>query len=129
MTEAARPFRPGSLRSILTGVLSLLQNRAQLASLEAQEQLERLIGHVVLALLAVVSALIGFIALLLFLAVALPPPWRVAVLGAIALLFALFTLTCLLCLAWRLKHAPQAFTLTRAELQKDWRLLSNKERS
>jgi uncharacterized membrane protein YqjE len=129
MTDTARPYRPGSLRSLLTGVLSLLLNRAQLAELEAQEHWHRLLSYALLAGITLLSAVVALVALLLFLAVILPPAWRAPVLAGTALLFCLIAAASLWRLAWRLAHAPVAFAATRAELQKDWQLLSNKEPS
>ncbi|WP_230369239.1 hypothetical protein [Paludibacterium denitrificans] len=57
--------RPGTLRSFIGGVFSLLLTRAELLSLEAEEQKDRLLATLLLGGLALVCLLLGLMAMLL----------------------------------------------------------------
>ena len=126
MTEDSRP-RPGSLRSLIANLASLFQTRAELFRIEAQEQQERLVGHLLTGVAAAAAALLSLIALLLFLMVVTPPTWRPGVMGGLAVLFMLSTFGLLRYLARRIAASPPPFDLTLRELKKDWHTLSGKE--
>lgn len=119
--------RPGSLRSLLHGAFALLMTRVELFRLEAQEQKDALVGHIVAGAGAVVLLLLGLQALLLCLVVLTPPPWRGAVLGGLALSCLLGGVLVLVWLRRRLERQPPPFATTVAELHKDWAALGRRE--
>lgn len=120
---------PGSIRSLLAGLISLTLTRAELFGIEAHEQQERLIGHLLVGVAALVATLIGLMAGLLFTMVITPPEWRAQVMGGLALLFLLVSVSFFWYLARRLTQAPAPFALSLAEVKKDWHALSGKEES
>lgn len=119
--------RPGSLRSILNGLVALALTRAELLGIEAQEQQERLIGHLVTGVAAMVALLVGLIALLLFVMTVTPGELRAAVLGGLTAVFLLAGLLLLWWLKRRLALAPQPFSNTLNEVRRDWQTLSGRE--
>ncbi|RXZ45056.1 phage holin family protein [Crenobacter cavernae] len=119
--------RPGSLRSLLNGFVSLALTRAELFGIEAHEQQERMIGHLVTGVAAMVALLIGLIAFLLFVMVITPDDLRAAVLGALASLFLVAGAFLLWWLKRRLALAPAPFSSTLTEVRRDWQTLSGRE--
>lgn len=129
MPEEQPPHRPGSLRSLLSSLAALAVTRAELFGIEAQEQQERLLGHVLIGAAALVAVLLSLMAGLLFVMVVTPPQWRALVLGGLALLFLLAAAWLLWLLSRRLNDAPAPFAQSLSEVKKDWRNLTGKDPS
>jgi len=126
MADNAQQPRPGSLRSILGGLVSLLLTRAELLGLEAQEQKEALLFNVLAGVAALIALLVGLQALLLFIMVLSPEPWRALVLGLLALVFLLGGVLALYQMRRRLHRQPAPFSATLSEVRKDWESLNGK---
>ncbi|MDN0075475.1 phage holin family protein [Crenobacter sp. SG2303] len=126
MTDNAQQPRPGSLRSILGGLVSLLLTRAELFGLEAQEQKEALLFDVLTGVAALIAFLVGLQALLLFIMVLSPEPWRALVLGLLAVVFLLGGTFALYRMRRRLHSQPAPFSVTLNEVRKDWEILNEK---
>ncbi|MDN0081457.1 phage holin family protein [Crenobacter sp. SG2305] len=126
MTDNAQQPRPGSLRSVLGGLVSLLLTRAELFGLEAQEQKEALLFDVLTGVAALVAFLVGLQALLLFIMVLSPEPWRALVLGLLAVVFLLGGTFALFWMRRRLHSQPAPFSVTLNEVRKDWEILNEK---
>lgn len=109
----------GSARRLAVTVLAILHTRLSLAGVELEEEIQRLVGALVLALgLALFAAL----ALLVFTLMAvfwLAPENRVGGMAIIAILYAAIAAI----LAWQLRRLflvrPPIFSATLAELEKD----------
>jgi uncharacterized membrane protein YqjE len=119
------PAKPGSLRSLLGRVVSLVLVRAELFSVEAQEHKAALIYNLGLATAAFGALLLGLLSTVLLIAVLTPPAWRVLVLAVIALGFILLALLALWRLKNRLENQGAPFSLTLGEVQKDWDALNS----
>jgi uncharacterized membrane protein YqjE len=126
MADHTSQPRPGSLRSILGGFVSLLLTRAELFGLEAQEQKEALLYNMLAGVAALVALLVGLQALLLFIMVLSPEPWRALVLGLLALFFLAGGAIALLRMRRRLHQQPAPFSATLSEVRKDWDSLNEK---
>lgn len=113
-------------RALFSGLVALLGTRAELLGIEAQEWQERALGHLLVGVAALAATQIGLVALLLFVMVAAPLPWRALVLGALTLCFLLLALALWCWLRYRLSAAVSPFSLTLAEIRKDWQALSGK---
>lgn len=117
----------GRLRSLLSGLVTLTLTRVELLGIEAQELQVRVIGHLLVGVAALVAAQIGLVALLLFVMVAAPLPWRALLLGGLTLLFMLSALGLWCWLRYRLTATTAPFSLTLSEVRKDWQVISGKE--
>ena len=126
-TEHHKDFRPGTVRSVLGRVVSLVLVRAEILTIEAQEHKIALVRQLIWVAAASAFMLVGLMAGMLFLALVMPASVRVAVLGALALGFILLSGLSLWQLKRRFDHQPAPFQLTLSELQKDWEVLSGKD--
>lgn len=120
--ETASP-KAGSLRSIISRLSALILVRAELFTMEAEEQKNRLLHNFLLTGMALLALLFAMISGLILVVALTPPALRVTV-------FAILTLASLaicLLLFWRIKRriSQQAhpFSLTLSEVRKDCRLL------
>ncbi|TDR73858.1 phage holin family protein [Paludibacterium purpuratum] len=126
MTEqASTPPRPGTIRSLLGRFVSLALVRAELFSIEAQEQKEALLGQLMLGFLAFCALLFAMMAGLLFVVAVTPASARPWVLGGLALSGLLGCLLLLWRLAVRLQRQPPAFATTLTEIRKDCQSVFN----
>jgi len=119
--------RPGTVRSVLGRISSLALVRAELFGLEAQEHKIALVNQLVIVAIAFACLLVGLMAGMLFLALAMPPAWRTTILGCLSLGFILLAGLALWQLKRRFDRQPAPFALTLTELQKDWDALSGKD--
>ena len=118
--------RPGSLRSFIGGVFSLLLTRAELLALEAEEQKDRLLAALFLGGLALVLLLIGLLAALLLVAVLTPEAVRPWLLGGFMLIGLGGGLALLARLRRQAHDSQPPFAATFAEVRKDWDSLSGR---
>jgi uncharacterized membrane protein YqjE len=119
--------RPGTLRSLLGRFTALVQVRAELFSLEAQEQKNALISNLLIALFAFGCLLLALIASLIFITLITPPTLRPLVLGLIALTLLLLSVAILWRLMHRMASQPQPFSLSLSEVRKDIDALLGKD--
>ncbi|MDF0605986.1 phage holin family protein [Neisseriaceae bacterium TC5R-5] len=127
MSEKPSSPRPGSLRSFAGGLFALLQTRAQLLSLEAQELKHELLINLLLAVLAFLLLLLGLVAGLLLIWALTPADMRAWVMGGIAMLLIASSLLLIQQLLRRQRQKQAAFAMTREEVRKDWAALRRKE--
>ena len=117
---------PGLLEAVGSAggsLIGLLQNRLELASLELDEARENLVLTLVAALAAALLLAGAVIALSAWIAVALWPVIGHAVLGWIALVYALAGIGVVAWLRRQLKRAPPFLGNTLAELRRDAALM------
>jgi uncharacterized membrane protein YqjE len=126
-TESNHAPRPGTLRSVLGRIVSLLLVRAELLSIEAQEHKIALVNNLVIVAAAFACMLVGLMAGMLFLTLIMPPAWRVPVLGCLALGFVMLAAFALWRLKRRFDQQKSPFSQTLSELQKDWEVVSGKD--
>jgi uncharacterized membrane protein YqjE len=128
MTQSASPTpRPGTLLSFLGRIAALIQVRAELFSLEAEEQKHALTHNLFLALLAVACLLLGLISALIFITLITPAPLRPLVLGLITLGLLLTAALTLWRLVLRMQSQPSPFIQTLSEVRKDLGALLSKD--
>ncbi|HJV07120.1 MAG TPA: phage holin family protein [Chromobacteriaceae bacterium] len=118
--------RPGTLRSFIGGVFSLLLTRAELLSLEAEEQKDRLLATLLLGGLALVCLLLGLMAMLLVIVLVTPASSRPLVLGLMASGLLGSGGLALLWLRWQLRRQASPFACTLSEVRKDWDALNGR---
>ena len=108
-----------SLRALFSTGTSLLHTRLALAGVELEEEVQRLIGALVLALVALVAILLALIVGTFAIVVAVSPEYRVATMLIITAVY--FVLAVLLVLRIRsvFQGRPPIFGATLAELEKD----------
>lgn len=127
MSDSQHSPRPGTLRSLLGRIVSLILVRAEIFSLEAHEQKIAVVCNLGIAALAFGAGLVGILTGILFVAVLTPPAMRATVLGVIALGFILLALAAIVLLKRRLNNQTTPFALTLSEVQKDWDALHRKD--
>jgi uncharacterized membrane protein YqjE len=111
------------VRRVLAQVAGLAATHIELFGLELQDGLQRFLGHLILG---VVAAVLGGLSLALASLLLLIIFWdthRIAVALSLMLVYAGGALACLLWLRYRLKHAPDLFPASCAELAKDRKAL------
>lgn len=112
---------------MLEGLVALLLTRAELLRIEAEEQQERLVTHIVLVASALILVFAAIVATLLFVLLVLPPEHRALAMGLFALSFVGAALAILAVLKRKIETASKPFALTLAEVKKDWQALSGKD--
>lgn len=101
-------------------VVGLLGNRLSLFGLEFQEEVERLLGHVALLLLAFLLGALAFLcATAALLILAASHDWLLQASLLLAGGYALLGLLCAFLLWRRVTQAPLPFAATRAEFERD----------
>lgn len=121
-SDAASGLLP-SVRRVLATLAEMAQSRIELAGIELGEAAERLVSHLLSALLVVLllgGALIAFSALVVL---AAPEAWRLPVLGAMGALYLVGALMLLARLRAALREAPPVLAGTLEELRNDLRML------
>jgi len=119
MTDSASPGLRASLRALAASSLGVLQTRLALAGLELEEEIQRLVGLLVLAMGATVFASLGLMVLTLLVVATFWETDRVAVCAALTLIY----LGMAAFLGWRIRRAlvtrPPVLAATLEELGKD----------
>ncbi|PXX38874.1 MULTISPECIES: phage holin family protein [Aquitalea] len=118
--------RPGSIRSLLGGVFSLLLTRFELFLLEAEEHKDNLLFSLLLGGLALILLLIGLLSALLLVLVLTPAAYRPALLSCLTLASVLGAAGLLWQLRRRAYRSRAPFADTVAEVRKDWDSLSGR---
>lgn len=124
--SAKHPPRPGSIRSLMGGVFSLLLTRFELLLLEAEEQKDSLLFSLLLGGLALILLLLALLCGLLLILVLTPESSRALVLGVMTLLSLAGALGLLWHVRQRAYRSPAPFADTVAEVRKDWDSLSGR---
>ena len=124
--NSSRSPRPGSLRSLLGGVFSLLLTRLELFLLEAEEQKDALLFSLLLGGLALILLLVGLLSAILLVLVLTPANYRPLLLGGLMLCSIGGGLALLWQLRQRAQRSASPFTDTLTEVRKDWDSLSGK---
>jgi len=112
--------RPGSLRSLLGGLMSLLLTRVELFLLEAEEHKDSLLRSLLLGGVALIFLLIGLLSALLLVVLLTPENARVLVLS----LLTVISVALAAGLLWHVRQSAHRsrspFADTMAEVRKDW---------
>jgi uncharacterized membrane protein YqjE len=108
-----------SLRALFSTGTALLHTRLALAGVELEEEMQRLIGAIALALIAVVAVLLALIVGTFTIVVAVPPEYRVLTMIAITVLYLVLAVVLLMRIKSVFKMRPPIFAATLAELEKD----------
>lgn len=119
MSDSASPGLRASLRALAASTLSALQTRLALAGIELEEEIQRLVGLLVMAMVAAVFVSLGLMVLTLLIVAAFWDVNRVAVCAALALLY----LGIAALIGWRMRRIlatrPPVLAATLEELGKD----------
>jgi uncharacterized membrane protein YqjE len=113
------PGRTGSLRELLGAALGLLGTHVELLGVEIQEEKERLRELLVLAMLAAAGLTLGLLLASAFLVILFWDHYRLAVLGALVLVWLGLAAWALAAMRRRLASHPNPFAASVAELDKD----------
>ncbi len=108
-----------SLRALFSTGTSLLHTRLALAGVELEEEMQRLIGAVALALIAMVAVLLALIVATFTIVVAVPPEYRVMTMIIITVAYLILAAVLGLRIKSIFKLRPPIFGATLAELEKD----------
>ena len=122
-TTSSRNPRPGSPRSFLGRLISLILVRAELFSLEVEEHKEALIGQIVLALFAFAALFTALLSALLLIALLTPAAARPLLFGIITVVALCAGLLAVLALRRKLRRQTAPFALTLGEVRKDLQTL------
>ncbi|WP_066731684.1 phage holin family protein [Cupriavidus sp. D384] len=123
MSESHSPKFLESLRNLAGSVVSMLQTRLELASVELAEERERLMKVALLALFGLVFFSMALMTFTLLVAILFWETYRWQALGAIVLFYVICAAACLLVARNKVRNAPPLFESTLAELDKDREML------
>ncbi|KAI3590092.1 Phage holin [Cupriavidus sp. U2] len=123
MSESHSPKFLESLRNLVGSVVSMLQTRLELASVELAEERERLMKVALLALFGLVFFSMALMTFTLLVAILFWESYRWQALGAIVLFYLICAGVCLLVARNKVRHAPPLFESTLAQLDKDREML------
>jgi uncharacterized membrane protein YqjE len=112
-----------SLRALLDTILAILHHRAELVTTELEEELTRLIGVLLWALVAVFSAIIGATFVAYMVLFAMPEKYRALTAAGLGLVFLVVAVTGYLSIRKILRAKPRPFDATLRELEKDRKAL------
>ena len=108
-----------SLRALLDTILAILHNRAELVTTELEEEVTRLIGVLLWALVAVFSVIIGATFLGYMALLAVPEQYRSLTAAGLGLLFLVVAGIGYLSIRKILRAKPRPFDATLREFEKD----------
>ena len=108
-----------SLRQLVSTAVGLAHTRLSLAGVELEEEIQRLLGAAVLALLALVLVLLALIVGTFTIVAAVPPEYRVLAMIVITLVYLVIAAVLAMRLRSIFKLRPPIFGATLAELEKD----------
>ncbi len=127
--EALPPQLIPSLRSLVSTAGSLIHTRLALAGVELEEEVQRLIGAAVLALVALILVSLALVVGTFTIVLAVAPEYRVATMAGITALYVVVAIVLLLRLKGIFTNRPPIFGATLAELEKDRETLSQMSRA
>ena len=108
-----------SLRALLDTVLSILHNRTELFTTEAEEEVTRLVGVALWGFASVLSVIIGATLVSVTALLAVPAGYRALVAGGLGLLFLVVAGIGVFSIRKILRAKPRPFDATLRELEKD----------
>ena len=108
-----------SLRQLVSTAVGLAHTRLALAGVELEEEIQRLLGAAVLALIALVLVLLALIVGTFTIVAAVPPEYRVVTMIAITLVYLVIAAVLVMRLRSIFQMRPPIFGATLAELEKD----------
>lgn len=118
-SDSNTPGLWGSLRRVLDTLLGTLQTRIELFATELQEQQDRWINVLILALAGAFLGTMGLLLTTVALVLAAPPRWRLLVIAALGLAYLASAAAVFLRLRRQLRRAPPAFAESLAQIGKD----------
>ncbi|MCO5398396.1 phage holin family protein [Ralstonia soli] len=123
MTDDTSPKLFASLKTLAGTVVSMLQTRLELASVELAEEKERLLGTAFLGMLGISLIALTIMTLTALVVILCWDTYRWQSLAIMAALYGLGALACLWKVRSLLRSAPPLFEATLAELDKDREIL------
>ncbi|GJG96607.1 phage holin family protein [Cupriavidus pauculus] len=123
MSESHSPKFLESLRNLVGSVVSMLQTRLELASVELAEERTRLMKVALLACFGLVFFSMALMTFTLLVAILFWETYRWQAIGAIVVFYLVCAAACLLVARNKVKNAPPLFESTLAELDKDREML------
>ncbi|GAA7762235.1 MAG: hypothetical protein COC14_02530 [Burkholderiaceae bacterium] len=123
MSESPSPKFLESVRNLASSVVSMLQTRLELASVELAEERGRLMKVALLACFGLVFFSMALMTFTLLVAIVFWESYRWQALGIIILAYLACAAICLLLARRMVRRAPPLFEATLAELDKDREML------
>ncbi|GAA0846443.1 MAG: hypothetical protein CL858_25465 [Cupriavidus sp.] len=123
MSESHSPKFLDSLRNLTGSVVSMLQTRLELASVELAEERARLMKVALLACFGLVFFSMALMTFTLLIAILFWETYRWQAIGAIVVFYVICAAICLLVARNKVRNAPPLFEATLAELDKDREML------
>ena len=123
MSESHSPKFLDSLRNLGGSIVSMLQTRLELASVELAEERTRLMKVALLACFGLVFFGMALMTFTLLIAILFWETYRWQAIGAIVMFYVACAAACLLVARHKVRSAPPLFESTLAELDKDREML------
>ncbi|RZT41410.1 phage holin family protein [Cupriavidus agavae] len=123
MSDSSSPKFLDSLRNLTGSVVSMLQTRLELASVELAEERSRLMKVALLACFGLVFFGMALMTFTLLIAILFWETYRWQAIGAIVVFYLICAGACLLVARNKVRNAPPLFEATLAELDKDREML------
>jgi uncharacterized membrane protein YqjE len=123
MSESHSPKFLESLRNLAGSVVSMLQTRLELASVELAEERTRLMKVALLACFGLVFFSMALMTFTLLVAILFWETYRWQAIGTIVVFYLACAAICLLVARHKVRSAPPLFEATLAELDKDREML------
>lgn len=119
MTDSESPGLRSSLRRLGVTALGALHTRLALAGIEIEEEIQRLVGLMMMAMAALLLAALGLLVLSFLVVALLWDSYRVASFVGLAVLYLGLAAVLALRLLQTLRTRPPVLQATLAELEKD----------
>ena len=118
-----------SLRALISTGVSLAHTRLALAGIELEEEVQRMLGAAVLALVALILVALALVVGTFTIVLAVAPEYRVATMAGLTVFYVLLAAVIVLRLRNVFATRPPIFGATLAELEKDKETLSQMSRA
>ena len=123
MSDPSSPKFLDSLRNLASSVVSMLQTRLELASVELAEERARLMKVALLVCFGLAFFSMALMTFTLLIVILFWETYRWQAILAIVLFYLIATAACLLTARNKVRNAPPLFEATLAELDKDREIL------
>lgn len=127
--EELPPKLVPSLRSLFSTAVALAHTRISLAGVELEEEIQRLLGAAVLALVSLILVLLALVVGTFTIVAAVPPEARVLTMVIITAVYSLVAVVLVLRLKGIFSNRPPIFGATLAEFEKDKETLAQMARA